>query len=88
MATNDPRKNIKIDADGFRTLKACKPAGMTWTQFLVDSVRDSSDHLPVVRERSGPRFDYVACDLCGRSENDLNQLEARPCDPSGISAKE
>lgn len=83
----DDRKNIKVGEDDFRLLKACKPGGENWGRFLTNAVRDSSRHLPVVRERNGPTSDYVACDLCGRSENDLDQLEARPCD-QGISINE
>lgn len=84
----DDRKNLKIGEDEFRLLNACKTGGENWGRFLTAAVRASSNHFPVSTERNGPLPDYVSCKECGRSENNLDDLDARPCDPSGISVKE
>lgn len=85
----DNRKNIKVGEDDFRLLKACKPGGENWGRFLTQAVRKSSPHTPVATARENrPLPDYVSCDECGRSENTLEELDRRPCDPSGISINE
>lgn len=76
---SDDRKNLKVSRDEFDLLRAAK-GSQNWGEFLTNRLRESSEHTPVFRDRGDqPLSGYVACDECGRSENNLRKLDQRPC---------
>ena len=75
----DERRNIKVSGAQFDLLRAAKPSGYSWGEFLTESLQSSTDHHVEVAERKGPVGDYVRCTNCGRSENTIIQLNGREC---------
>jgi len=80
------KRSITVDEETFHFLQAAK-GSQTWDNFLEESVVESSQHIPVKRDRSGPRSSYIVCKECSRTENTLRELNQRPC-RDGISARE